>query len=206
MTKNPTKEAYAELQQAYDYFNQALFSKQLPTCLITLQRKPRAKGYFSPNRFQHIENEMMVDEIAMNPDHFKTKSLPDVLSTLVHEMVHLQQAYFGKPSRKGYHNKEWATMMESVGLIPSETGKPGGNRVGQHMTHYIEIDGKFDIACKKLLDKNFRLSWADNFGDKKPKTKPGRIKYTCELCNINAWAKPGVNLACGDCNMQLISA
>jgi hypothetical protein len=30
------------------------------------------------------------------------------LSTLVHEMAHLQQNHFGKSSRTGYHNKEWA--------------------------------------------------------------------------------------------------
>ena len=27
---------------------------------------------------------------------------------LVHEMAHLQQHHFGKPSRMSYHNKEWA--------------------------------------------------------------------------------------------------
>ncbi len=98
---NPTKETYSELQKAYDHFNQTLFSNKLPACLITLQRKPHTAGYFSPDRFQHTRTKAVTDEIAMNPDHFKTRDLSNVLSTLVHEMVHLQQAYFGNPSRKG---------------------------------------------------------------------------------------------------------
>jgi hypothetical protein len=39
-------------------------------------------------------------------------------------MVHLWQHHHGKPSRTGYHNKEWATMMKAVGLIPSDTAAP----------------------------------------------------------------------------------
>jgi hypothetical protein len=35
-TKTPTLEVYEELQQAYDHFNEGLFSVELPTCLITL--------------------------------------------------------------------------------------------------------------------------------------------------------------------------
>lgn len=33
-----TERAYAELQQAYDFYNQRLFDGQLPDCLITFQR------------------------------------------------------------------------------------------------------------------------------------------------------------------------
>ena len=32
-------------------------------------------------------------------------------------MCHQWQQHFGKPSRNGYHNKQWADKMESVGLI-----------------------------------------------------------------------------------------
>ncbi len=204
ITTNPTKETYAELQKAYDFFNRALFSGKLPHCLITLQRRAHTQGYFSLHRFQHTsKKEMLADEIAMNPDHFKTEPLTKILSTLVHEMVHVQQAYFGTPSRKGYHNKQWANMMDAVGLIPSSTGEAGGERVGQHMSHYTSRGGKFDQACKTLLASGFKLSWADKFGDQKIKPSVGRIKYTCESCNLNAWAKQNVALICGECGITL---
>ena len=204
-TLNPTKETYTELQKAYDYFNRALFKNMLPQCLITLQRKGRTHGYFSLQRFQHTSRkEILVDEIAMNPDHFKKQPLAKVLSTLVHEMVHVQQAYFGTPSRQGYHNKQWASMMDAVGLVPSSTGETGGERTGQHLSHYIAPDGKFDVACKAFLASGFKLSWADKFGDDKTiLTTVGRIKYTCESCGLNAWAKQNIVLICGECKITL---
>lgn len=202
---NPTEEAYTELQKAYDFFNHALFGNKLPPCLITLQRKARTYGYFSPSRFEHTQIGTLVDEISMNPDHFKTESLPKVLSTLVHEMVHLQQAYNGTPSRKGYHNKEWSNMMKAVGLISSDTGKPGGNPVGQHMSHYIEPDGIFEKSCQTLIKNGFKLSWADKFGYQKSKKSTGRLKYTCSNCKLNAWAKPDVLLFCGSCQLALVN-
>ena len=76
----------------------------------------------------------VTDEIALNPSHFRDRSTEQSLSTLVHEMTHLEQHHFGKPSRAGYHNKQWAGMMKAVGLIPSDTGAPGGKEVGQKVT------------------------------------------------------------------------
>ncbi|KLD35841.1 zinc metalloprotease [Xanthomonas perforans] len=159
---HPTKTAYAELQQAYDHFNRALFRGQLPNCLITLQREKRTFGYFSSIRFVSRVGDQ-TDEIAMNPSYFGVRPVRVTLSTLVHEMVHAWQAHFGKPSRAGYHNMEWAEMMDRVGLVPSNTGKPGGKRVGQQMTHYIADGGEFDRACAQLLTTEFTLSWLDRF-------------------------------------------
>jgi hypothetical protein len=94
-------------------------------------------------------------------------------------------------------------MMEAVGLIPSDTGKPGGNKTGQSMSHYIEIHGKFDRYCRQLIEQGITLSWGDRFGKKEPKPKNGRIKYTCSSCNLNAWAKPDISLICGQCQETL---
>jgi predicted SprT family Zn-dependent metalloprotease len=82
-----------------------------------------------------------VDEIAMNPVYFSIRTIKATLSTLVHEMVHQWQFHFGEPGRRGYHNKQWAARMERVGLMPSDTGEPGGRKVGQSMTHYIIAGG-----------------------------------------------------------------
>ena len=34
--------------------------------------------------------------------------------------------------------------MEAIGLMPSHSGKPGGKRTGQQMTHYILDGGSYD--------------------------------------------------------------
>ena len=46
---DPTKTTYAELQAAWRHFNKALFDNQLPPCLVTLQRRANARGYFRPS-------------------------------------------------------------------------------------------------------------------------------------------------------------
>ena len=204
--QSPTQETYAELRTAYDFFNAALFKKQLPPCLITLQRHGRSYGYFSSGRFVHRHNKTTTDEIALNPDYMHRKTTEETLSTLVHEMVHLQQAHFGHPSRGGYHNKAWADAMEAIGLIPSSTGRPGGLRIGQQVSHYIATGGLFACACKQLIEQGFDISWGDRVAERKEGAKPGRIKYTCATCGLNAWAKPSVILRCGECDKTLVTA
>lgn len=202
MNAKPTRQTYGELQKAYDFYNRRLFKGELPPCLITLQRKARAYGYFSPDRWNDSEDEeQTIDEIALNPQHFADRTDEDVLSTLVHEMVHLWQHHFGEPGRGRYHNKQWALEMDRVGLTPSTTGQPGGARTGDRVSHYIVAAGRFDKATEKLIADGFRISWNDRFfgvAPKKPSARQ-RLKYTCPGCEANAWAKPDLSFRCNDC-------
>lgn len=166
----PTEEAYAELQHAYDFYNAELFSGALPPCLITFQRQKRTFGYFSKERFGRRRDGRKTDEIALNPEYFAVVPMVEVLQTLVHEMAHLWQEHFGKPSRACYHNMEWADKMEAIGLMPSHTGQPGGKRVGQSMGDYVIAGGLFDHATKRLLADGFAISWLDRF----PVSPPAR--------------------------------
>lgn len=203
--KTPTTEAYSEFQQAYDHFNAILFGGSLPTCLITLHRESkRTRGYFAHNRFVRLnDGRTATDEIAMNPMHFATRTVVEVLSTLGHEMVHLWQAHCGKPSRVAYHNKEWAAKMKEIGLQPTDTGEPGGKETGQKMTHYIIEGGAFERAANDMVKSGFMLSWADAASGVDQPAKPtksgSRIKYTCPECAANAWGKSGLKLICGEC-------
>lgn len=199
-----TRHEYSSLDEAYEHFNSRLFWGQLPTCLITLNRHPKARGFFSPDRFQHREEDRTTAEIALNPDTFEGRTDLEVLSTLVHEQVHLWQHYCGKASRAGYHNKQWADKMQAVGLMPSSTGAPGGARVGQQMTHYIIAGGSFELAAQELITSGFRLNWQS------PTAKAGsaqttRAKFTCPNCQQHAWAKPSAKLLCGDCSTPMIN-
>lgn len=202
---NPTKKAYNDLTVAYDFFNGRLFGGRLPPCLITMQRKNKAYGYFAGGRFGTRDGEEVTDEIALNPSHFKARSDADSLSTLVHEMVHLQQHHYGKPSRAGYHNKEWAVMMRAVGLIPSDTGAEGGRETGQAVSHYIERGGAFERACADLVSRHgftvpYIELWEEGAGRKRKAKAASKTKYTCPGCGANAWAKPKTRLVCGDCD------
>jgi predicted SprT family Zn-dependent metalloprotease len=202
----PTQETYTLFSQAYDYFNKVLFNDKLTSCVITMQRKKGAYGYFWGDTWGQTHGDTITDEIALNPDSFKSRSDKEVLSTLVHEMTHLEQHHFGTPSRNGYHNKEWSKLMEAVGLIPSDTGEEGGKKTGQKMTHYVEPGGLFEMACEKLITSGFSIPWQALTRDLESaaKKRASKTKYTCMSCNTNAWAKPDTNLMCGDCEIMMI--
>lgn len=212
--KTPTQE-YNIYEQAYKFFNAHLFDGQLPACLITLQRKAHAYGYYSPKRFVARTNgKDRTDEIALNPDTFADCTDKDILGTLVHEMAHLWQAHFGKPGRGRYHNREWARKMVSMGLLPISLDYPG-KMTGQAVTHEIVLGGPFDVIADALLTSGFCLNWQaisygatvgppttglnDNRESGTPEPLPSKVKYTCASCGLNAWAKPKVCLFCGHC-------
>lgn len=158
----PTSETYAELQLVYDRFNRDLFDNQLPACLLTLQREKQTCGYFSPDRFGNREGRL-IDEIALNPCLFAITPLVETLATIAHEMCHLWQKHFGEPGRGRYHNKEWGDKLESIGLMPSDTGRPGGKRTGDRMADYPIAGGRFLQVCAGLVTEDFRISWHDRF-------------------------------------------
>lgn len=194
---NPTKITYGTFDKAYAFFNRELFGGELPYCLVTLQRKANTRGYFAAERFGNGEE--ICDEIALNPVAFHGRTAEQVFSTLVHEMVHLWQSHFGTPSRNGYHNAEWANKMEEIGLIPSDTGEAGGKRTGQRMTHYIEDDGRYQVAYRKLMKTEPTL-YADIWSNAPTKKSvTSKTKFTCPCCGQNAWAKPTALLSCGEC-------
>ncbi|MCZ2134628.1 MAG: SprT-like domain-containing protein [Burkholderiales bacterium] len=171
---DPTDDVYRELQTAFDHFNRELFSDApLPSCLITLQREKRTYGYFSPDRFVRRHDGRKAHEIALNPAYFGVVPIVEILQTIVHEMAHLWQHEHGKPGRRRYHNVEWANRMEAMGLMPSDTGKPGGKRTGEHMADYPIEGGRFLAATDALLTKDFRVSWLDRFPARDHTPTPG---------------------------------
>ena len=161
----PTEESYGELQLAYDHFNKELFGGNLPPCLFTFQRRKSTYGYFSPNRFANDKG-VRTHEIAMNPSYFAVVPVTKTLQTIAHEMTHLWHHHNGTPGRRGYHNLEWARKMEEIGLMPSNTGKPGGKKTGEQMDDYIIKGGRFEIAAKSLLSGSFGITWKDRFPDR----------------------------------------
>lgn len=263
MHLNPTSDTYDNLLLAYKFMNEHLFESTLPICLITLQREKNSYGYFCGNKFHNNDSSKKTDEIALNPQYFRSPGRDDmqVISTLVHEMAHLWQHHYGKPGRSRYHNKEWADKMVLIGLIPSSTGEAGGSTTGDHMGHYIDDNGPFVAAFRDLKVAGFALQWIeaqeieqntieissfpktnippplqrddeindndennesdyktkenDDFENNKREYPPeiasprkvvdkSKMKYSCPKCGINAWAKTGINLKCGDCEEYLI--
>jgi hypothetical protein len=224
---SPTAQVSAEWQFAYSYFNERLFGNELPDCVITFTRHTGAQGYFCAEAFRDRSG-AVAHEIALNPAFFD-KGDAETFATLVHEMVHLKRHLFGRRNRKGglgepgYHDVVWAEMMEVVGLMPSDTGKPGGRKTGYHMLDYPIEGGAFDIACRELAISGHTVNWrdarvlaweaafpdsddADASGSEpaRPAARPRRTKtrtrFACPGCRTVAYARAAARFACIDCN------
>ena len=202
----PTREQFDAYRGMFGHFNEALFAGQLPEVVLNFSRHAKTNGFFAPERWEHATAGARTHEISLNPDTLSARDARAVASTLVHEMVHLWQHVFGTPPRRSYHDREWASKMEAVGLVPSSTGAPGGKRVGQRMTHFILEDGPFARAFS-AMPAELLLPWRSSpletgrGGGKAggAKKDPSKLKYTCPSCCANVWGKPGLALLCGDC-------
>ncbi|WP_404995433.1 SprT-like domain-containing protein [Cupriavidus pauculus] len=179
----PTQDAYRELLTAFDFYNERLFDGKLAPVLFTYQRVAKTMGYYHHERFVHRSGKVRVAELAINPSYFLNHPVRECLQTLVHEQVHQYQAQYGKVSRNGYHNAEFASMMERIGLMPSDTGRPGGNKTGQKMADYPIPGGAFETATNELLASGFHIAWLDRY-------PPKDVQLPAPAAHIEASAHP----------------
>jgi predicted SprT family Zn-dependent metalloprotease len=201
--RTPTKVQFTAYEQMFQYFNRKLFAGSLPACLLNFSRKAKTYGFFAPQRWQR-EGQEVRHEISLNPASLRSRKPIEVVSTLVHEMVHLWQQDFGRPSRRGYHNAEWASKMDAIGLVPSSTAEPGGARVGQLVSHYIADGGRFAEAFA-AMPPEYLLPWScEEPEEDRGKTTRSRnkLKYTCPSCAANVWGAPGLLIVCGSCEAE----
>lgn len=199
----PTPQQFVAYQRLYDHFNKALFGGELAPVILNFSRMAKTYGFFAPERWS--SGKTVTHEISLNPTHLGDRPPRAVASTLVHEMVHAWQQQFGKPSRRGYHNAQWARKMEEVGLMPSSTAAPGGTKVGQKVSHYIIEGGPFAKAFAAIASSDL-LPWKSREIEsekQKKETNRNKVKYTCPDCDSNVWGKPKLNVWCGECDSQL---
>jgi predicted SprT family Zn-dependent metalloprotease len=191
---------YGGLQQAFDHFNKALFDGALPDVFLTYQRKAHSFGYFSADRFSARGGEFRKHEVALNPDAFVGQTDQQVCQTLVHEQTHLWQHAKGTAPMRGYHDREWAAKMKSIGLQPSSTGMVGGKETGQKMLDYIISGGRFECAYLDLAATGWKLNLQSAHRPVPTKLPTNsKTKFTCPSCGQNTWAKPNAQLMCLFC-------
>ena len=138
--------------------NATLFDGTLPEAFIVYSRRAHSRGHFSDDRYSARDGKFKKPEISLNPDEFIDRTDKQIVSTLVHEMTHLRQYRFGRPLKRGYHNKEFARMMLEIGLMPSNTGAVGGKQTGAQMSHYVIPGGAYEQAFTELAASGWKLN------------------------------------------------
>lgn len=218
---SPNIELNESYLKAFDHFNKKLFSGTLGRPMLCFTRNSNViGGYFSPNKWYN-ENGRRVHEIAINANHMKGGDIPFLMGILIHEMVHLWQNDYGKPTRNGYHNYQWIQKAMAVGLV-CEADDGGVDVPGQNIHTEFRPNDWAMKATASLPDEAI-FPWLSvplnpeppqpKGGDGKEKSKDKetgkggkRSKYTCPACGLNAWAKPGVKLSCLTCNQVLVES
>lgn len=224
----PTNEQFEAFQKLFNYFNEHLFNNELPNIILNFSRQAGTAGFFVPNHWKN-SNGKKTHEISINPNTFGQGKVY-IISTLVHEMAHLWQQEFGEPGAKGYHNREWANKMISIGLIPSDTGQEGGKQIGCKMSDYVETGGVLERLIDELPSEIWlpfetmeiltieQLQDALELEDDPVKieeieekikeietaNKKVKSKYKCGGCGVSVWGKGNLNLICEDCEMKFV--
>lgn len=204
---NDSMKMWKALHNAFDFLNDALFAGTLDSNLIIMNcsRRARVLGFYRYKEFGWVSSEGGGEpkaEISLNPDFMAEASIDKIYSTLAHEMVHFWQDCFGKPGKRGYHNKEWADEMLRVGL-PSFNISDPSKKTGMRCSHTIDPAGLFAQAMERMPEE-YKLPF---MGLKPPagKAKTGYQKWSCPNCGQVSRAKDTCQLSCSPCSMEAFS-
>ena len=202
-----TETLCAELQKLFDTFNYDLFARELPDCMLTVDTAYQAAyGFFRPDAFTRADG-TVIDQIALNPTYILSRPMCEVAGTVAHEMAHLWvHRCAGKRITSGYHCAVWGRKMRAIGLMPSNTGRPGGKQTGYQMTHYAMAGGRFLESVAALEAQGFSITRGrfqrelgrSTLRDPNARGKrKGKVKFACPVCGQACWGSSKLNLICG---------
>lgn len=192
-----------EIQRLFDSFNSRFYDNKLIQPIITVQtngKKHRAMGWCSTRKIwkDNIKNEEYF-EITICAEYLN-RSIEDICSTLLHEMVHLYHFQNGikDVSRSGmYHNKKFKETAEKKGLIVEYD-----NSIGWSIST-LNNNTKNFLNSLDIDKKAFALTRYRNINGEKPTRKHSTRKYICPICGMSVRATKEVNIMCGDCDMTM---
>jgi len=104
------------LYQWTDRFNDRFFEHQMPSALLSFERLDvRILAAYTLER----NPQGLLYEITFNTRHLD-RPIWETLETLMHEYVHLWQQNLGDhPVQRNYHNREFVSRCEALGLHPA---------------------------------------------------------------------------------------
>lgn len=190
----------AAFEHAFDLLNERFYNGLCPVPCITVNEGTtmHAYGWATVAEVWH-EGENSACELNISGDYLN-RPFADVVTTLMHEMVHLENNRLGvkDTTRRGIrHNKKFAEEAEKHGLVHikgEDFDKVGFARV------YIKEEFKEEILTMLAdLEKALTIYRDAPVKDEKKKNKSVVYKYMCPCCGDSVRATKMVSIMCNEC-------
>ena len=201
------------LNKVFDLLNAEFFETALSRPTITLQSTPKAYGHFSLREDTWVSKIGGTHEINIGAGTL-ARPIEEVAATLLHEMVHYYNHVNGiQDCSRGntYHNRKFKDAAEARGLIVTHSDKYGWSHTSpsDRLLEFIMDNDLTDILLNRNEFGSFRTtgtgthSGTPTVAGLPPRTSSSR-KYMCLCCGMSVRATKVVNVACLDCDQQLL--
>ena len=222
-------ELYTKIQLVIDELDKAFFSgkgkQKIPDVVFAINNQCRScvTAFVSPDALYDKSKGIKLQYLAINPKYLDRK-IGDILGTICHELCHVYENAFIHIPRGGYHDKNWAELMEECGLKPDYLNKSktavnhkiikGGvfedfvnkfkEEHGEGFFNIVEYSTVIEKKTKKALGlsddaEDDDTPKADNADKPIKKYNRNKIKYTCRCCGLTVWGKPSLSISCNEC-------
>lgn len=201
------------LNKVFDLLNAEFFENTLSRPTITIQSTPRAYGHFSLREDTWVSKLGGTHEINIGAGTL-ARPIEEVAATLLHEMVHYFNYENGvQDCSRGstYHNRKFKAAAEAHGLIVTHSEKYGWSYTepGEALLDFIIEAGLTDILINRNEFTGFCITGTGTHSGTETITPPrtsSTRKYICPCCGNSVRATKTVNIACLDCNQQMLLA
>ena len=199
------------LNKVFDMLNAEFFEGTLSRPTITIQSTPRAYGHFSLREDTWISKLGSTHEINIGAGTL-ARPIEEVAATLLHEMVHYfnyEQGIQDCSRGNTYHNRRFKEAAEAHGLNVEHSDKYGWSHTSpsDSLLDFVLDNGLTDILINRNEFSGFQITGTGTHsGSTTPITprKSSTRKYICPCCGNSVRATKAVNIACLDCDAQMI--
>ena len=179
------------LVKIFRFVNEEYFDNSLEEPAITIQSTSRSYGHVSVGKVWNNDTDQM-RELNISADYLNTRPIENVVSTMIHESVHIycMQNGIKDTSRGGrYHNRRFKEEAEKRGLI-IEHDPVIGYSITEPSEETIDFCIRYGLEDIKIGRATTDIAWIGIGGNKagngtsvKPPRKPSSTrKYICYGC------------------------
>lgn len=199
------------LNKVFDMLNAEFFENALSRPTITIQSTPRAYGHFSLREDTWISKLGSTHEINIGAGTL-ARPIEEVAATLLHEMVHYfnyEQGIQDCSRGNTYHNRRFKEAAEAHGLNVEHSDKYGWSHTSpsDSLLDFVLENDLTDILINRNEFSGFQITGTGTHSGSTTPITPRRSstrKYVCPCCGNSVRATKAVNIACLDCDAQMI--